>query len=93
MELLFIGGSELAIVFLIALLFFGADSIPSIAKTAGKAMKEFKKATSDIKKEFDEHTDGVKDQVNDVRKTLNEGGRAIEDEIRKTEKDLKDNLK
>jgi sec-independent protein translocase protein TatA len=86
--ILFISGGELAIVFLIALLFFGADSIPQLAKTAGKAMKEFKKATNDIKKEFDEHTDDLKKEVKDGRQILEESGREIEQEIRKQEEKI-----
>ena len=62
--LLFVSGSELVLVLLLALLFFGANSIPEIARTLGKGMREFKKATSDIQKEFENHTSDLKKDVN-----------------------------
>ena len=46
--ILFIRGGELVLVMLLALLFFGAKAIPDIAKTLGKGMREFKKASNEI---------------------------------------------
>jgi sec-independent protein translocase protein TatA len=38
-----IGFPELLIIMVIALLLFGADKLPNIARSMGKAMNEFKK--------------------------------------------------
>jgi sec-independent protein translocase protein TatA len=46
------GGMELVIIFLVILLVFGAKRIPEIASGLGKGIREFKDATSDIKKEM-----------------------------------------
>ena len=46
------GGLELVIIFLVILLVFGAKRIPEIASGLGKGIREFKDATSDIKKEM-----------------------------------------
>ncbi|HEX9951153.1 MAG TPA: twin-arginine translocase TatA/TatE family subunit [Rubricoccaceae bacterium] len=46
------GGMELVIIFLVILLVFGAKRIPEIAQGLGKGIREFKDATSDIKKEM-----------------------------------------
>jgi sec-independent protein translocase protein TatA len=43
---------ELVIIFLVILLVFGAKRIPEIAQGLGKGIREFKDATSDIKKEM-----------------------------------------
>ena len=48
----FPGGMELVIIFLVILLVFGAKRIPEIAQGLGKGIREFKDATSDIKKEM-----------------------------------------
>ena len=67
-QLLFISGPEIFIVLIVILLLFGSKKIPEVAKGLGKGMKEFKKATEDIKKEITD-TDIIKD-VNDIKKNL-----------------------
>ena len=47
-----IGGSELIFIILIAIMLFGADKIPDIARTFGKGMAQLKNATDDIKHEI-----------------------------------------
>ena len=47
------GGTELIIIFLIILLVFGAKRIPEIARGLGKGIREFKDATTDIKREIE----------------------------------------
>ena len=43
-----IGGSEILIIFLVFLIFFGAKKIPEMAQGLGKGIKEFKKAVKDV---------------------------------------------
>lgn len=43
-----IGTQELILIFLLALLLFGAKRLPELFKSFGKSIKEFKKATSGI---------------------------------------------
>ena len=43
-----INGPEILMIFLLALLFFGAKRLPDLFKSFGKSIKEFKKATSEI---------------------------------------------
>lgn len=52
--LLFIGAPELFIVFLVVVLFFGADKIPEIAKGLAKGMRQIKHTTNEIKNEINE---------------------------------------
>ncbi len=68
MVLTFIGGSEIFIILLVALLLFGSKKIPELAKGLGKGMREFKKATDDIKREINDNTGDIMDDINDVRK-------------------------
>jgi len=76
--ILFISGGEIVLVMMLALLFFGADAIPGIAKTVGKAMHEFKKASNEIQREISEHTSEIKKDVSDVTTTVNKETREIE---------------
>ncbi len=43
-----IGMPELAVIFCIVLLLFGASRLPEIARGMGKGIREFKKATREI---------------------------------------------
>jgi len=52
-----LGWQELLIIFLIVLLVFGASRIPDIARSLGKASREFKKAKDNIIKESGEMMD------------------------------------
>ena len=47
-----IGGGELFFILFIALMLFGSDKIPTIARTLGKAMAQLKNATNEIKSEI-----------------------------------------
>ncbi|HHI02011.1 MAG: twin-arginine translocase TatA/TatE family subunit [Candidatus Zixiibacteriota bacterium] len=46
------GPWELALIFLVVLLLFGAKRLPDIAKGMGKGIKEFKKAVKDTQGEI-----------------------------------------
>ena len=65
--LLFIGGPEIIIVLLFIVMFFGSKKIPELAKGLGKAMREVKDASNDIKKEIRDTSNTVKDDF-DVTK-------------------------
>jgi sec-independent protein translocase protein TatA len=47
------GGFEWVLVLLAVLLLFGAKRIPELARGMGQGIKEFRKASEDIKKEID----------------------------------------
>lgn len=75
-----IGMPELIVIFLVVLLLFGSKRLPELARGLGKGIREFKKATSDLKSELDvkpiqqeieRDIKGVLDDVkNDVDKTI-----------------------
>lgn len=46
-----IGGPELLLIMFIVLLLFGANRLPDLARGMGKAVREFKKATSGVEAE------------------------------------------
>ena len=69
--ILFISGQEIIFALLIALLLFGSKEIPRLARTFGKGMKEFRRATEDIKREFEESTPEVVEDFKEIKKNLN----------------------
>ena len=84
---LFISGGEIMVVVFFALLFFGADAIPGLARTVGKGMREFNKATSDLKSEFENHTADIKQDFNKLTDKIENGTSEVK---RKIEDELKD---
>ena len=51
-----IGIPELLIIVAIALIVFGPNKLPELAKAFGRAMREFKKATEEVKESFEAET-------------------------------------
>ena len=60
---LFIGGTEIIIILLFIVIFFGSSKIPSLARTLGKTIREVKDASNEIKKEIRDSANEVKDDL------------------------------
>ncbi len=52
------GGMEMVVILLIAVLLFGANKIPKLARSTGEAMGEFKKGRQEVEQELQELQDG-----------------------------------
>ncbi|MCY1477647.1 sec-independent translocase [compost metagenome] len=77
-----IGGSEFIFIIFIAIMLFGADKIPEVARALGKGMQQLKNATEDIKSEIHKTasdsgldtkslTGGFSDEINKVKENFN----------------------
>jgi len=62
-----IAGSEILLILVFILIFFGSKSIPTLAKTLGKTIRQIKEASSDIQNE-------IKKSSGDIKKDLNLSG-------------------
>ena len=62
--LLFISGSEIFLIVFFIIIFFGAEKIPSIARNAGKMIREVRSASDQIKREIKEGSDQLNDDLN-----------------------------
>jgi len=49
-----LGISELLVIFIIVLVFFGPRRMPEIARSLGSAMREFRRSLNQIQREFEE---------------------------------------
>lgn len=77
---LFISGTEIAFILFIAIMVFGADKLPEIARGLGKGMRTLKDATNDIKHEITKTaenngidtsiTKDVKEEIDKVKEDL-----------------------
>ncbi|WP_049893178.1 twin-arginine translocase TatA/TatE family subunit [Natronococcus jeotgali] len=60
------GGPELLIILFIAILLFGANKIPKLARSTGEAMGEFQKGREKVETELEEMREGYDGENNDL---------------------------
>jgi len=76
-----LGFQELFVIFLIALLVFGPRKLPELGKSLGKGLREFKRATEDLKSSWEDHMKDVeepfKEATKDIHRDLEETARDI----------------
>lgn len=58
-----IGGSEILLIMMVVLMFFGSKSIPGIAKTLGRTLYEFRNATSELQNEIKKSGFDIKNEL------------------------------
>ncbi|MFP4590702.1 MAG: twin-arginine translocase TatA/TatE family subunit [Halobacteriales archaeon] len=58
-----LGPVELGVIFLIAVLLFGANKIPELARSTGEAMGEFKKGREEVERELEEIREATEEEV------------------------------
>lgn len=79
------GGGEIFIVVIAVLVLFGANKIPDLARTLGKGMNEFRRATDELKREFREGADEFKKDMEESRNDIQNHIREINETISDTE--------
>jgi len=57
-----IGGSELFLILLVILVFFGAKKLPELAKGLGQGIREFRKAAKDVQDEVEKEVKKIDDK-------------------------------
>ena len=82
-----IGGGELIFIIFIALMLFGSDKIPDIARTMGKAMSQLKNATNEIKSEIQKGA-----EANGIDTSMKELTSSFTDEVEKVKSNLDSNI-
>ena len=78
-----IGGGELILIILIALMLFGSDKIPEIARAMGKGMAQLKNATNEIKSEIQKGA-----EANGIDTSMKELTSTFSDEVEKVKSNL-----
>jgi len=72
-----IAGSEILLILVFVLMFFGSKSIPGLARTMGRTMRQIKDATADLQTE-------IKKSSNEMKKDLN-----LQGIIKETQNDIR----
>lgn len=65
-----IGPAEMIVILVIALIVFGPKRLPEIGRTVGKSLREFRRASQDLKNEFQ---GSLEDEENDSASTTPDG--------------------
>jgi sec-independent protein translocase protein TatA len=82
-----IGGGELIFIIFIALMLFGSDKIPDIARAMGKGMAQLKSATNEIKSEIQKSAD-----ANGIDTSMKQLTSTFTDEVEKVKSNLDSNV-
>lgn len=59
-----VAGSEIFVILLFVLIFFGAKSIPGLARTLGRGFRQIKDASQEIQDEISKSTQSMKKDLN-----------------------------
>lgn len=82
-----IGGGELIFIIFIALMLFGSDKVPDIARTLAKGMAQVKNATNEIKSEIQKEV-----KANGIDSSLKELNETFTSEVSKVKEGIDTNL-
>jgi TatA/E family protein of Tat protein translocase len=73
-----IGMPELIVILIVALIIIGPKRLPDLAKSLGRGLAEFRKATDDVKGSL--NIDEIRDDVSDIKDSILYGSEAHETE-------------
>ncbi|MFT6503512.1 MAG: sec-independent protein translocase protein TatA [Crocinitomicaceae bacterium] len=89
-----IGGFEILLIMGFILVFFGSKSIPGLARTFGKTIRQIKEASADIKSEIKKSTDEMKGDLDlkglisetaeDIKRPLDQYAQDIDNAVKYT---------
>ena len=86
-----IGMPELIVILVIALLIIGPKKLPDLAKSLGKGLSEFRRATDDVKETL--QVDKIKDEATEMKDSLLYGKRGDGKEKERVEEESEEQEK
>ncbi len=63
-----LGTTEILLIVLVVLIFFGAKKIPELAQGLGKGIREFKKATREIENDVSDEVKKIDEKPTEAKK-------------------------
>jgi TatA/E family protein of Tat protein translocase len=78
-----LGFSEMLMIFVIALLVFGPKKLPELGKSLGRGIREFKKATEELKSNWEDQVKDITQPLNDVKRDIHSMGQNIKTDLYK----------
>src|SRR4051794_3004267 len=74
-----LGGQEIAVIFILALVLFGPKKLPELGKTIGKAITEFRRASSDLKATFEREMQSLERETESLKEVTHATASEIHD--------------
>jgi sec-independent protein translocase protein TatA len=65
-----LGFPEIVIIFVIALLVFGPRKLPELGKSLGKGLAEFKRASNELKRTWEEEVRAEEDEFRKIKRDI-----------------------
>src|ERR1700689_2462316 len=72
-----VGVPEMAVIFIVALVLFGPKKLPELGRTIGKAITEFRRATSDLKSSFEREMHALERETEGLKEATNSADQEI----------------
>ena len=67
-----LGWQETVFIFLLALLLFGPKKLPELGRTLGRAMSEFRRASTELKATFDKEMKSLEQETESLKQVANQ---------------------
>jgi TatA/E family protein of Tat protein translocase len=71
----------MVVIFFVALVVLGPKKLPELGKTIGKGLREFRKASDDLKATWHDHLREVETPVHEIKQSLEQTKAEVEAEV------------
>ena len=76
-----LGVQEMVVIFLVALVLFGPKKLPELGRTLGKALTEFRRASSDLKATFEREMQTLDQENQSIKQVTHQVANEIYDRV------------
>jgi len=76
-----LGWTEMVVIFFVALVVLGPKKLPELGKTIGKGLREFRRASDDLKTTWHDHLREVEKPVDEIKQSLEQAKSEVEAEV------------
>ena len=76
-----LGVQEMIVIFLVALVLFGPKKLPELGRTLGKALTEFRRASSDLKATFEREMQTLDQENQSIKQVTHQVANEIYDRV------------
>src|SRR6516164_4691644 len=76
-----LGVQEMVVIFLVALVLFGPKKLPDLGRTIGKALTEFRRASSDLKATFEREMQTLDQENQSIKQVTHQVANEIYDRV------------